>query len=516
MRAHAVRILPMFGRIAAMADNTGNYLIEAKGISKIFGGTKVLDNVSLTLAPGEIHSLCGENGAGKSTLIKILSGAYKPEEGVVTISRKQYPHLTPLIAKELGVEVIHQEIILVPQLSVAENIYTDIRYRTAGFFSMKKTCAAAEKLMGELGIRLNPYEPVEKLSAADQQFVKILKALAPNPRVLIMDEPTAMFNMKDTDMVLKLVKDISKKGIGIIYISHHLKEVAKIADTVSVLRDGKLVSTYRAAEGKIDMEKVTCDMVGRPVDVFFQREKSQTGEVLFEVKGLRRRESDMPIDLQLRRGEILGLTGMVGSGRTEILRAIYGLDKRFSGDIIKDGKKIEVRDPGDSIAHGIGFISEDRQKSGLVLPLDILKNITFLKLPLRRGFLSTKAEMEIAGEMIEKLDIKTDSMFKATGMLSGGNQQKVIIGKWLHKGFDILFLDEPTKGIDVNAKFEIYKLLHSLTAEGKSLIIVSSDMPEVISLCDRVLVVREDRVVGEFGGDEITEENVIKSALEVN
>ncbi len=499
-----------------MADNTGNYLIEAKGISKIFGGTKVLDDVSITLSPGEIHSLCGENGAGKSTLIKILSGAYKPEEGVVAIDGREYPHLTPLIAKGKGVEVIHQEIILVPQLSVAENIYTDIQYRTAGFFSMKKTCAAAEKLMAELGVRLNPYEPVEKLSAADQQFVKILKALAPNPKVLIMDEPTAMFNMKDTDMVLDLVKDISKKGIGIIYISHHLKEVAKIADTVSVLRDGKLISTYRAAEGEIDMGKVTCDMVGRPVDVFFKREKACTGEVLFEVKGLKRREGDTPVDLYLKKGEILGLTGMVGSGRTEILRAIYGLDKRFAGEIKKDGKKIEVRSPSDSISHGIGFISEDRQKSGLVLPLDILKNITFLKLPLKNGFINTKQEMDIAEEMIEKLDIKTSGMFKATGMLSGGNQQKVIIGKWLHKGFDILFLDEPTKGIDVNAKFEIYKLLHQLTREGKSLIIVSSDMPEVISLCDRVLVVRDDRVVGEFGGGEITEENVIKSALEVN
>lgn len=498
-----------------MVEKTGNYLIEAKGISKIFGGTRVLDNVSITLKPGEIHSLCGENGAGKSTLIKVLSGAYKPEEGVVAIGGKEYPHLTPLIAKRKGVEVIHQEIILVPQLTVAENIYTDVPYRTAGFFSMKKTCEAAKQLMDEIGIQLDPYETVERLSAADQQFVKILKALAPSPKVLIMDEPTAMFNMKDTDMVLDLVKNISRKGIGIIYISHHLKEVAKIADTISVLRDGKLISTYHAKDGSVNMEQVTCDMVGRPVDMFYKREKSNTGEVFFEVKGLKLKDEDAPIDLSLRKGEILGLTGMVGSGRTEIIRAIYGLDQRAAGEIKKDGKPLHINSPHDSIQNGIGYVSEDRQKSGLVLPLSVLRNLTFLKLPLKNGFISTKKEMDISEEMIRTLDIKTPSMFKETGMLSGGNQQKVIIGKWLHKGFDILILDEPTKGIDVNAKFEIYKLLHDLTKQGKSLLVVSSDMPEVISLCDRVMVVRNGKIVGEFAGGEITEENVIKSALEV-
>lgn len=498
-----------------MVEKTVDYLIEAKGISKIFGGTRVLDHVSITLRPGEIHSLCGENGAGKSTLIKVLSGAYKPEEGVVAIGGKEYPHLTPLIAKKKGIEVIHQEIILVPQLTVAENIYTDVPYRTAGFFSMKKTCEAAKKLMDEIGIQLDPYETVERLSTADQQFVKILKALAPNPKVLIMDEPTAMFNMKDTDMVLDLVKNISKKGIGIIYISHHLKEVAKIADTVSVLRDGKLISTYHARDGAVDMDQVTCDMVGRPVDMFYKREKSNTGDVLFEVKGLKLKESDTPVDLYLKKGEILGLTGMVGSGRTEIIRAIYGLDQRFAGEIRKDGQTLQIHNPHDSIQNGIGYVSEDRQKSGLVLPLSVLSNLTFLKLPLKKGLISTKQEMDISEDMIKKLDIKTPSMFKETGMLSGGNQQKVIIGKWLHKGFDILILDEPTKGIDVNAKFEIYKLLHDLTKQGKSLLVVSSDMPEVISLCDRVMVVRDGKIAGEFTGGEITEENVIKSALEV-
>lgn len=496
-------------------NSTGKYLIEAKGVSKIFGATKVLDHVSITLKPGEIHSLCGENGAGKSTLIKVLSGAYQPEEGVVAIEGKEYPHLTPFIAKENGIEVIHQEIILVPQLTVAENIYTDIRYRTAGLFSMKKTCQAAKKLMDEIGIDLDPYERVERLSAADQQFVKILKAFAPQPKVLIMDEPTAMFNMKDTDMVLNLVKKIAEKGMGIIYISHHLKEIAKIADTVSVLRDGKLISTYRTGENRIDMEQVTCDMVGRPLDMFYKREKTEVGNTVFEVKGLKLNETDDPIDLSLKKGEILGLAGMVGSGRTEIIRAIYGLDKRAAGDVLKDGKVLNIRTPKDSIENGIGYISEDRQRSGLILPLSILQNLTFLKLPLRNGVISEKEEMDISEQMIQKLDIKTTSMFKETRMLSGGNQQKVIIGKWLHKGFDILILDEPTKGIDVGSKFEIYKLLHELTRQGKSLLIVSSDMPEIISLCDRVVVVRNGKVVGEFSENDITEENVIKSALEV-
>lgn len=498
-----------------IVKKTGNYLVEARGVSKIFGDTRVLDNISLTLRPGEIHSLCGENGAGKSTLIKILSGAYQPDEGVVAIDGKEYPHLTPFIAKEKGIEVIHQEIILVPQLSVAENIYPTAPHKKAGFFSMKETCREAEKIMQRLGIRLDPYKAVENLSAAEQQFVKIMKALAPDPRVLIMDEPTAMFNMKDTDIVLDLVKSISQSGIGIIYISHHLKEVVRIADKVSVLRDGKLVSTYDAKKEPIDLDRVTCDMVGRSVETFFKREKSNVGEVIFEVKGLKLEETDEPIDLTLHKGEIIGLTGMVGSGRTEIIRAIYGLDSRFAGEIVKDGKTLSVRTPRDSIENGIGYISEDRQKSGLVLSLSVLQNLTFLKLPLKMGLISNQREMDISEDFIRKLDIKTESMFKETGMLSGGNQQKVIIGKWLHKGFDILILDEPTKGIDVNAKFEIYKLLHELTRQNKALLIVSSDMPEVVSLCDRVLVVREGRVTGEFTGRDITEENLIKAALEV-
>jgi len=492
------------------------YLIEAKNITKIFGNTKVLDDVSFTLKPGQIHCLCGENGAGKSTLIKILSGAYVPDGGVVYIEGTPYPNLNPLIAKELGIEVIHQENILVQELTVAENIYTDVRHKTAGFFSMRKTLAAARQLMEENGISLDPAAKVADLSAAEQQFVKIAKALAPDPKVLIMDEPTAMFNMNDTELVLDLVRKVSAAGKGIIYISHHLEELKSIADTVTVLRDGFLISTYETDAAGIDLDMVTTDMIGRPVDLFYARdEKTDIGDVLFEVRDFRINEEDEPISISLSKGEILGITGMVGSGRSEIIRAIFGLDKRFSGEIWKDGKKIETATPEESIKNGIGFISEDRQKSGLLLPLSILINTTFLKLPQKNGFIDGKAEMDIAEEMIGMLDVKTESMFKIAGMLSGGNQQKVIIAKWLHKGFDVLILDEPTKGIDVNAKSEIYKLLQRLTAQGKALIMVSSDTPEVISLCDRVLVVKKGKIVGEFEGADITEENVIKAALEV-
>jgi ABC-type sugar transport system ATPase subunit len=498
-----------------MADSLP-YLIEAQNITKIFGTTKVLDGVSFTLMPGQIHCLCGENGAGKSTLIKILSGAYAPDEGVVCIEGAPYPGLTPLIAKEKGVEVIHQENILVQELTVAENIYTDIRYRTAGFFSMRKTCEAARQLMDETGISLDPYVKVAKLSAAEQQFVKILKALAPDPKVLIMDEPTAMFNINDTELVLGLVKRLSANGKGIIYISHHLEELTKIADTVTVLRDGQLISTCDTKVSGVDLNRITTDMIGRPVELFYAREeKAEIGDVFFEVRDFRLNEEDEPISVSLRKGEILGITGMVGSGRSEIIRSIFGLDRRYSGVIWKDGKQITIETPEDSIRNGIGFVSEDRQKSGLLLPLSILVNTTFLSLPQKRGFIDGGAEMDVTEEMIGALDVRTDSMFKAAGMLSGGNQQKVIVGKWLHKGFDILILDEPTKGIDVNAKSEIYKLLQRLTAQGKALIMVSSDTPEVISLCDRVLVVKKGKVVGEFSGSEITEENVIKAALEV-
>lgn len=497
-------------------EKTNNDIIlEARKITKIFSGTKVLDDVSFVLKKGQIHCLCGENGAGKSTLIKVLSGAYIPDGGSVIIDGEDYKnHLTPLLAKKQGIEVIHQEIILVSELSVAENVYTDVRYRTAGFFSMKKTCEAVTKLMDELGLSLNPYEKVGNLSAAEQQFVKILKALAPNPKVLIMDEPTAMFNMKDSDMVLNLVKDISKRGIGIIYISHHLKEIKQIADTVTVLRDGKTVASHDGEN--LNLDQIAADMVGRPIEMFYKREHRDLGDVVMEVKGLKVEEDSQEINFALRKGEILGITGMVGSGRSEIIRAIYGLDKRAAGDIYINGEKISIKNPCDCINHNIGYISEDRQSTGLILPLNILMNTTFLNLPRKGAFLDLKKEYCIAKDAIDKLNVKTTGPQQLTCRLSGGNQQKVIIGKWLHKGFDILILDEPTKGIDVNAKFEIYKLLNELTKQGKSILIVSSDMPEIVSLCNRVLIVRNGAIQGEVKDDEISEERLIKIAVEVN
>lgn len=497
-------------------ESSRELLIEAKGITKIFGGNKVLDGVSIALYQGQIHGLCGENGAGKSTLIKILSGSYIPEEGSVIIGGHHYKHYSPLIARQNGIEVIHQEIILVPQLSIAENVITDARYTTWGFFSFRKTCNAVRELMDELAITLDPKEKVENLTAAEQQLVKILKALAPNPKVLIMDEPTAMFNMNDTEMVLGLVKRISQKGMGIIYISHHLKEIKQVADVVSVLRDGKLVSCYDNSKKDVDLGKLTCDMVGRPVDLFYKREQSNPGETVFEVKNLRLKQDSPSISFKLRCGEILGITGMVGAGRSEIIRAIYGLDKKYAGEFYLHGKQLQINVPIDSIKNSIGFISEDRQKSGLILPLSVLANITFLRLPKKSGLIDLNEEKNVACEYVEKLNIKTSSIHKVTGMLSGGNQQKVILAKWLHKGFDIMFLDEPTKGIDVNAKFEIYKLLHDLTSQGKSFVVVSSDMPEVVSLCDRVLVVRDGQIRGEFENGDITEENIIKHSLEVS
>ena len=495
--------------------SNNDIILEASKITKIFSGTKVLDDVSFVLKKGQIHCLCGENGAGKSTLIKVLSGAYIPDGGSVIIDGVDYQnHLTPLLAKKKGIEVIHQEIILVSELSVAENVYTDVRYRTAGFFSMKKTCEAVTKLMKELGLSLNPYEKVGNLSAAEQQFVKILKALAPNPKVLIMDEPTAMFNMKDSEMVLNLVKDISKRGIGIIYISHHLKEIKQIADKVTVLRDGKTVASHDG--NNLNLEQIAADMVGRPIEMFYKREHRDLGEVVMEVKGLKLEEKSQEVNFALRKGEILGITGMVGSGRSEIIRAIYGLDKRAAGDIYINGKKVSIKRPCDCINHNIGYISEDRQNTGLILPLNILMNTTFLNLPQKGAFLDLRKEYEVAKDAIERLGVKTTGPQQLTCRLSGGNQQKVIIGKWLHKGFDILILDEPTKGIDVNAKFEIYKLLNELTKQGKSILIVSSDMPEIVSLCNRVLIVRNGMIQGEVKDDEISEERLIKIAVEVN
>ncbi len=493
-------------------------IIQTKKLSKSFPGVKALSDFSFELYQGEIHCLVGENGAGKSTFIKLLTGALHPDSGEIIFNGKSFPALDPHTAQALGIQVIYQENILVNQMSVAENIFVGCeKTNRFGLIDYKAIFGEAQKIIDSLGIHLAPKALVESLSTADQQFVKIIKALALNPKVLIMDEPTTMFNAKDAEKVLKLVRDITTQGISVIYISHNLKEVSQIADRITVLRDGQFVNCHNNEDKNVDLNVITKEMVGRPVSIFYEREKSEIGDVILEVENLKLTRSSTPINFQLRRGEILGIAGMVGAGRTEIVRAIFGADKKVGGTLVYKGKRVNPRNPAEAIKLGIGMITEDRQKTGLVLSMNIIENTTLVGLnKFGRIILKLKKEAQAVWNFVEKLNIKTPSLRKEVQFLSGGNQQKTVLAKWLYKDIDVLIFDEPTRGIDVNSKTEIYKLMSQLVKNGKSIIMISSDLIELIAMSDRVLVVRNGAISSEIQGEQITEKNIIANAIEVN
>ncbi|MGE0074608.1 MAG: sugar ABC transporter ATP-binding protein [Sphaerochaetaceae bacterium] len=491
-------------------------LVKMVNISKSFPGVRALSDITFDLFPGEIHCLVGENGAGKSTLMKVLSGAHSPDGGQIIVDQRVHNALTPKLSQELGISIIYQENHLIPTMSVAENMFVGVeKTRTLGLVDKAKTRQAAAEEVENLGIDLDVSRKVEDLSVAEQQFVKILKALVHRPRILLMDEPTSMFNVKDVGTVLALTRKIASKGISIIYISHFLKEIVQIADRITVIRDGSVVNTYLNAEKDIDLDIVTMDMVGRPVNMFYQKEQHDIGEVVLKVTDLQLSKNSPKVSFEVRKGEILGFAGMVGSGRTEIVRALTGADKFFAGAIEYHGKRLDLHSPADSIRHGFAHITEDRQQLGLMLGKSILENMTIVGMgaKIRGFFLNIKKHPPFIMPLVDSLDIKTPSVFQEVQNLSGGNQQKVVLGKWLFADSDFYVFDEPTRGIDVNAKAEFYRLMSMLTKEGKSIIMVSSDMPELISMSDRVLVVRKGAVTGEIPKGEITEERIIKSAL---
>ncbi|MBI9108498.1 MAG: sugar ABC transporter ATP-binding protein [Spirochaetales bacterium] len=497
-------------------DYNSEPIVSMTDIRKEFPGVKALSGITFNLYKGEIHCLVGENGAGKSTLMKILSGAYRPDGGEIFISGTSYKELTPHLSQKHGIGVIYQENHLIPTMTVAENVFVGIeKTGRFGFFDFKATIEAVKKEMKSLGIDIDPLCMVEKLSVSEQQFVKILKALVLNPQILIMDEPTSMFNVKDVDKVLDLTKRITAKGISIIYISHFLKEIVQIADRITVIRDGSVVNTYGNNDRNIDLDIVTMDMVGRPVDMFYKKDVSEIGDIILRVEELKLTKDAIPVSFELRSGEILGFAGMVGSGRTEIVRAITGADQYYSGRIIYKDKELSPGTPKDSIKAGIAHITEDRQKLGLMLFNSILENITLVGLSekIKGFFVNVKKHPPLIAGVIDSLNIKTPSVFQEAGYLSGGNQQKVVLGKWLFAGADTYVFDEPTRGIDVNAKAEFYKIMSDLTKEGKSIIMISSDMPELISMSDRILVVQNGRINKEIKKEYITEENIIRSAL---
>ncbi len=489
-----------------------------KNIVKHFAGVRALDGITFDLYPGEVHCLVGENGAGKSTLMKVLSGAHAPDSGDIVIGGESHRTLTPRLSRRLGIEIVYQENLLVPTMSVVDNIFVGCEESRGGFMDFRSMRRHAGELLAQLDLSLDLSRRVESLSVSEQQYVKILKAFVKQPRILILDEPTSMFNVRDAGKVLDMVTRIARKGISIIYISHFLKEVRQIADRITVLRDGMVVASFDNAGKDVPMASITNAMVGRNVEMFYTRAPHEVGDVVMKVEGLRREKNGPEVSFEVRRGEILGFSGMVGSGRTEILRSLIGADPKYAGKILLDGREVAFDRPTDSIGHGIAYITEDRQKLGLMLGASIVENMTIVGLARKIPGYFTNFRKH--GRYIEKhyreLGIRASSPMQTVRTLSGGNQQKVVLGKWLFEDSDIFILDEPTRGIDVGAKADFYAIMSDLVKKGKSIIMISSDMPELISMSDRILIVRNGRIVRELNGDEITEQNIITYALEVN
>ena len=492
-------------------------IIKMSNIVKTFPGVKALDRMTVDLFSGEIHCLVGENGAGKSTLMKVLSGAYMPDEGEITVDDTVYPRISSRLSKELGINIIYQENILVPWMNVVENVFVGQEVSRNGIIDFKKEFNVTEELCNRLGITLDLNQTIHSMSVAQQQFVKILKALSTNPRVLIMDEPTSMFNTEDAGRVLNLVSEIAKSGVGIIYISHFLKEVQLIADRVTVIRDGAPINTYENPNKDIDLDVIVSDMVGRPASSFYVKEEHPIGEKVFEVVDLQVLSNSPKVSFHVNKGEILGVAGMVGSGRTEIADAIFGAQRKYSGKVLFNGKELSIKQPIDSIKQGIAYITEDRQRFGLMLSAPIVENLAIvgLQTKIKGAFVNAKALIPQFLGIIEDLKIKATSAMQTVSTLSGGNQQKVVLGKWLYADFDFFIFDEPTRGIDVNAKAEFYKLITRLAGEGKSIILISSDMPELISLSDRLIVIRKGEIAATLNREQITENAIIRHALEV-
>jgi len=488
-------------------------ILELKNITKSFSGNNALTNVDFDLKNSEIHCIVGENGAGKSTLIKLLSGMLSPDRGTIIVEGKSFSALNPKKSYQLGIDVIYQENLLLNNMDVAENIFLGREITgKLPFVDFKEMYAEARRIIEMLGVEINVRELVGNLSVADQQYVKIAKSLLFEPKVLIMDEPTTMFNITEAENLLKLMKRLKERGISIIYISHKLYEVMEIADRVTVIRDGHV----RSCRGIDDcsIEQITTDMIGRPVDMFYLRDKHPIGDEVLVVKDLKLVPDGPEVSFTLNKGEILGFAGMVGAGRTEIAQAIFGVRKKYGGKIYLNGKEITINSPASAIKSGICLITEDRQKTGLLMDMSINSNITIAALDKLKGlFLSLTGEDKVSKEIYSRVNLKALDYRTDVRYLSGGNQQKTIVGKWIFSDSEVIIFDEPTRGIDVNSKAEIYALMIDLLKRGKSIIMISSDMPELISVSDRVLVVKNGDIVAELSGESISEKDIISNTI---
>ena len=505
-------------------------LLEMRSITKEFPGVKALSNVNLVVEEGEIHAICGENGAGKSTLMKVLSGIhpYGSYEGQIIYDGKECRHQTIKDSEKLGIVIIHQELALVPYLSIAENMFLGNERAHRGVIDWDETYARAAQYLQVVGLHENPNTLIKDIGVGKQQLVEIAKALAKDVRLLILDEPTSSLNEQDAQNLLDLLLRLRKeKNITSIIISHKLNEIAYVADKITIIRDGSTIETLDKNAGEISEPRIIKGMVGRDLTNRFPPREPKVGEVSMEVRNwtvyhplYTERKVVDDVSITLRKGEVVGIAGLIGAGRTELCKSVFGraYGTKISGQLLIDGKEVYLNSVSEAIQAGLAYITEDRKGDGLVLSDSIKHNTTLARLDFvsERGVVDVDKEYQAADEYKKKLGVKAPSVEQVVGNLSGGNQQKVLIGKWMFAQPDIMMLDEPTRGIDVNAKYEIYCIINDLVAQGKSVLMVSSELPEILGMCDRTYVMCEGRIVGEFTREEATQEKIMDRIMQAS
>lgn len=487
--------------------------IKMTGIEKSFGTNSVLRGVDYDIQPGEVHALMGENGAGKSTLMNILTGLHKADAGVIMVDGQQQQFANPKEAEEYGISFIHQEMNTWPDMTVLENLFIGKEPTNRfGLIQTKKMKKQATQIFQDLGITIDLNTDVRELSVGQQQMIEIAKSLMTNAKVIIMDEPTAALTEREIDTLFKLIHTLTEKGVSIVYISHRMEEIFKISKRITVMRDGISIDTSFTTETSND--EVVRKMVGRELEDYYPQKTAEIKGNILEVKGLTQKGRFEDVSFSVKAGEIVGFSGLMGAGRTEIMRAIFGIDSFNSGDIVLEGKKINIKVPSDAIANGIGFLTENRKEEGLVLDYSLRDNISLPSIDgfKKFGIIDTKAESSFALMLMERLKVKAVSEMDAASSLSGGNQQKVVLAKWIGIGSKVLILDEPTRGVDVGAKREIYQLMNELADRGVAIIMVSSDLPEILGVSDRIVVVHEGKIAGELSKADATEEKIMQLA----
>ena len=493
--------------------------VELKDIVKNFPGVRALDQVSLTLKKGEIHGLIGENGAGKSTLIKTLTGVNKPDSGTIIFEGNEVSFSGPLDAKNMGIACVYQELNIVSELSVTDNMFMGNMKKKSGsmFLDYPYMNQKTKEVMASMKQQIDPSKICGNLGMGQLQMIEIGKSIMQDAKVLILDEPTSSLGEKDSEELFNTVRLLKEKGLAIVFVSHKLEEIFDLCDVVTVMRDGKHIITKKTTE--LTKDDLITHMVGRSLSNLYPKQDVEIKEPILEVKDLTRKGVYNKISFQARRGEILGFSGLVGAGRTEVFRGVFGADAIDGGEVLINGQKCSINNPIQAIGKKIAFLTEDRKNQGLVLDESIGKNIALVNMPtLKTGlFLDDSKLDQQAEETVEKLKIKTDTIEKKSGELSGGNQQKVVIGKWINTDAEIFVFDEPTRGIDVGAKIEVYNIMNALVAEGKCVIMISSELPEILGMCDRVIVMRSGRITGEIQRHDVefNQESIMKAAWEV-